>query len=171
MNIHKPPPATLVELIGFVESGNFDSTRRRDTVSAIKRIASMMGKSPQSVALDVAGLRDGLAEIHPAAHGISMKTLSNLKWCLTWALEQAGIVDRMPHGIAQHDLAWKELVAAISDNKRRAHGLAAFLNWCALNGIVPDQVSDQTVARFADWIMTRTLCAKPKDVIRRVPKI
>ena len=67
MNVHNPILATLADLIAQVQALAIGATCRRDTVSAIKRIASMMGKSPQSVALDVAGLRDGLAEIHPAS--------------------------------------------------------------------------------------------------------
>lgn len=171
INTHNPPPLTVADLIKNVQSSSFDTIYRRDTVSAIRRIARMIGASPQSIILEVPSLRDDLTAIRPAAHGITVKTLSNLKWRFTSALEQVGIVDRMPNGIGQNDPGWRNLVASIAANKRRAYGLATFINWCALNGILPNQVSDETVSRFADWILTRTLYAKPKDVIRRVPRI
>lgn len=171
MNIYQPSPSTLADLIENVQSSSSGAINRRDTVSAIKRIACMIGASPQSIALDVPSLRDALAAIRPAAHGITMKTFANFKWRFSSALEQVGIVDRMPHGIAQNNPGWQELVASIAGDKRRAYGLAAFINWCALNNVLPGQVSDETVSLFADWIQARTLYAKPKDVIRRVPTI
>ena len=171
MNIHNPEPVTMADLIKYVQSSTSGTIHCRDTVSALKRLSSMMGQSPQSISLDVPRLRANLTAIRPAAHGITLKTLSNLRWHFGSALEQAGIIDRLPRGVGQHHSAWSSLVDTIADNKRRSHGLATFINWCALNGVLPDQVSDQAVSRFADWILNRTLYANPKDVIRRVPKI
>ena len=171
MNKYNPPIATLADIMRLVEASDLAGSRRRDTVSAIKRLAHMMGASPQSVTLAVPSLQAALADIRPAAHGITVKTLSNLKSRFASALGEAGVIDRMPHGIAQHDKAWKVLVASIAGSKHFSHGLAAFFNWCALNAILPNDVSDETVQKFAHWLQTRTLYAKPRDMIRRVPKI
>ena len=171
MNIHNPPLLTVADLIELVQPSGSGTIHRRDTISALKRIAVMIGASPQSIILKVPYLRDALAAIRPASHGVSEKTLSNLKWRFASALEQVGIIDRIPRGLGQKDPVWKDLVAAIADSKRRAYGLAAFINWCAANNVPPDQVSDEAVSQFADWILSRTLYAKPKDIIRRVPRI
>src|SRR5262249_26136491 len=47
----------------------------------------------------------------------------------------------------------------------------AFSNWCATHDIAPEEADDEVVERFHDWLETRTLCPKPRDVVRRVPHL
>ena len=47
----------------------------------------------------------------------------------------------------------------------------AFFNWCATQGIAPDAVDDAVVQQFHRWLENRTLCPKPRDVVRRVPNL
>src|SRR5262245_16810126 len=67
--------------------------------------------------------------------------------------------------------AWAPLVQAIANDKRMSCGLAAFSNWCATHDIAPAEADDEVVERFHDWLETRTLCPKPRDVVRRVPHL
>ena len=60
---------------------------------------------------------------------------------------------------------------AVAGDKRLANGLAAFANWCAGQGIDPDHVDDGKLQSFHTWLETRTLCPKPRDLVRRVPNI
>ena len=60
---------------------------------------------------------------------------------------------------------------AIASDQRLAGGLAAFANWCAVQGIAPEQVDDEVVQQFHRWLENRTLCPKPRDVVRRVPHL
>ena len=73
--------------------------------------------------------------------------------------------------VAMHHIAWAPLVQAIAGDKRLSCGLAAFSNWCAAQGIPPEEVDDAVVQRFLSWLENRTLCPKPRDVVRRVPNL
>src|SRR5436189_2580015 len=55
--------------------------------------------------------------------------------------------------------------------KRLSNGLAAFANWCASQGLSPDEVEDTAVQRFLIWLEAKTLHPKPRDLVRRVPNI
>lgn len=171
MNIHTPYPGTLADVLRLVEHADLAPTRRRDMISAINRIAEMMGCAPQSLGLSIPDLRDRLAKILPAAHGVRPKTFSNLKSLFGSALELAGVIDGRPQGLARKDAPWAPLMNAIASDKRWVCGLARFANWCALNGILPDAVADEHVLQFHTWLETRTICPKPKDIVRRVPNI
>jgi hypothetical protein len=45
------------------------------------------------------------------------------------------------------------------------------MNWCAREGIKPEDVDDDAVQRFATWLVARTLHPRPRDRIRGVPAI
>ncbi|HWT30665.1 MAG TPA: site-specific integrase, partial [Propylenella sp.] len=72
---------------------------------------------------------------------------------------------------AKRDPKWADLVSAIAHDKRMAHGLTAFMNWCSGRGIAPDDVTDKVLQDFYEWLDTRTLHPRPRDVARLVPKI
>jgi hypothetical protein len=110
-----------------------------------------------------------LHKIRPAAFGISAKTLSTLRSTLAAALQLAGVLDDMARGLARQHPAWAPLLQAIGPDRRLADGLASFANWCAVNEISPEAVTDQSVKEFSIWLETRTHCPKPQDIVRRVP--
>ncbi|MGF1609002.1 MAG: tyrosine-type recombinase/integrase, partial [Kiloniellales bacterium] len=78
--------------------------------------------------------------------------------------------DALPRGKARADPAWGPLVDRLAD-KRLATGLATFLNWCSTSGIAPATIDDETIEHFHVWLETRTLCPKPQDLVRRVPRL
>ena len=108
----------------------------------------MAGTAPAKVAADAMALRATLAAIRPAAHGITPKTWANLLSRLRAGLRLAGIIDPMGQGFAMRDPAWAPCLQAIADDKRLSCGLASFANWCAAQGISPEQVDDAVVQRF-----------------------
>src|SRR4029079_16526561 len=63
------------------------------------------------------------------------------------------------------------LIRAITGDKRQSFGQAAFANFSAARNISPRDVNDTVVQRFLGWLETRTLCPKPRDVVRRVPHL
>src|SRR4029078_6795502 len=42
---------------------------------------------------------------------------------------------------------------------------------CAARGIDPEQVDDDALQEFHVWLETRTVCPKPRDLVRRVPHV
>ncbi len=161
-------PATLAGVLEVVEGSELTATRRRDLASAIRRICSLMGVSPVAVKIDAAALRQRLADICPAAHGLTHKSWANLRSAFTAGLALAGVIDAVPRGAARASPTWTALTRRLTA-PRLANGLAAFLNWCALLEIDPEAVDDEAVERFHLWLETRTLCPKPQGLVRRTP--
>ncbi len=165
----KPPvPANLTEVLDIIEVSKLPATRRRDLTSAIHRICTMTGASPVAVQVDAAALRQRLADIRPAAHGLTRKSWANLRCAFTAGLALAGVIDALPRGAARANPNWAALTRRLT-GPRLANGLAAFCNWCAQNKVAPEAVDDEAVARFHLWLETRTLYPKPQDLIRRTP--
>jgi len=69
------------------------------------------------------------------------------------------------------DPVWAPLAAGIAGDKRLANGLAAFMNWCAKSGLKPASVDDSVLQRFLDWLQTRTLHSRPRDLVRQIPAL
>jgi integrase len=140
-------------------------------ISAIKRFCEMVGTIPASVPAGPPHLRKLLSRIRPAAHGITAKSYSNLRSLLAAALHLAGVADPLGRGVASRHPKWRPLLQVIGDDQRLSNGLATFANWCAGQEIAPSEVSDTTVQRFQAWLEARTLYPKPRDLVRRTPKL
>src|SRR5262245_49422298 len=168
--IEKKGAKTLADVLVLLEQAGVAGTRRRDMVSAIKRIADMGGATPAGIPAEPPRLRGILARIRPAAHDVSAKSYSNLRSLLAAALQLAGVADPTGRGSAKQDPLWGPLLLAIADDQRLSNGLAAFANWCTGQGISPAEVDDAAVQRFLTWLETRTLHPKPRDLVRGVPK-
>lgn len=162
---------TLTDVLSLLERSGLTGTRRRDMISAVKRVCEMAGTMPASVPAQPLRLREVLSRIRPAAHGITAKSFSNLRSLLAAALELAGVIDSLGRGAARRHPVWGPLLEAIADDQRLSNGLAAFANWCTGQDISPGEVSDTTVQRFLAWLEARTLYPKPRDLVRRVPKL
>ncbi len=170
MRLQSNHPTTLAEVLEVVEGSKLPDIRRRDLTSAVRRMCTLTGVSPVAVKTEVGVLRQLVAGIRPAAHGLTGKSWANLRSAFTAGLALAGVIDPLPRGVARTDPMWASLVERLTD-KRLANGLAAFLNWCALREIAPAVVDDEAVEHFRVWLETRTLHPKPQDVVRRTPAL
>jgi integrase len=162
---------TLADVLSLLDGTSLNGARRRDMVSAIKRLCEMAGTAPASVPAKPPQLRELLSRIRPAAHGISAKSYSNIRSLLAAALQLAGLIDPLGRGAASRDPEWRRLLEVIADDQRLSNGLVTFANWCANQHIAPSEVNDTTVQQFLIWLETRTLYPKPRDLVRRVPKL
>ena len=82
-------------------------------------------------------VRDLLAKIRPAAHGMTCKTWANLLSRFRRELRLADVIDPMATRLALPVIpTWAPSVQAIAGDKRLSTGLAAFANWCAADDIV-----------------------------------
>jgi hypothetical protein len=166
-NKHK----TLENMLLAVQKADLPPLQRRDMTSAIKRVCEMAGVAPATLPAKAPAVRAILAKIRPAAHGVSPKTWSNLLSRFRAALRLAGVIEPALQGSATRHPAWVPLVQAIAEDKRLSCGLASFLNWSASQDIAPEEMDNAAVQRFHGWLETRTLCPKPRDVVRRVPHL
>jgi integrase len=162
---------TAEDLLALLNVGSLNATLHRDMKSAVNRTCEMAGCAPRGLLLHVPILRETLRKIRPAAHGVSCKTWANIRSLFGRVLEVAGVIDRMGMGIALRHPMWGPLMKAVAHDKRLSNGLAAFANRCAARGIAPEQVDDDVLREFHAWLEDRTLCPKPRDVVRRVPHL
>jgi hypothetical protein len=162
---------TLADVLALLDEAGLTGTRHRDMVSAVKRVCAMAGSAPASVPAEPPRLREMLARIRPAAHGVSAKSYSNQRSLLAAALQLADVIDPLHRGGARRHPAWGPLLEAVAEDQRLSNGLAAFANWCASQGISPGEVDDPAVQRFLIWVEARTLYPKPRDLAWRVPKL
>jgi integrase len=169
---HSTPAPTAEDLLAMLGShAGLSAIRRRDMISAVRRVCDIVGCPPSALHLDPVGLRKRLADVKPAAHSVSAKTWANIRSLFAAALEDMGVVEPLRRGLARRDPHWSALVAAIADNKRLASGLAALLNWCAERGITPAEVDDEILQRFFRWLEGRTLHANPRAIVWNIPGI
>jgi integrase len=162
---------TLADLKDYVAGSKFSATRKRDATSAIDRFCNMVQRLPASVPLDPPELRRLLNSIRPAAHGISRRTLSNIRWLIASTLHAAGQLDGLHRGLAKGHPAWRPFMEAIAKDKALRSGLASFNNYCAAGDIQPAEVSDLTLKAFLEWLEAHTLHPKPRELARRIPML
>jgi hypothetical protein len=162
---------TLADVLALVDQTGLPGTRGRDMASAIRRLCEMAGTAPAGVPAEPPLLREMLSRIRPAAHGVSAKSYSNLRSLLSAALQLVGVVHPLGRGNARRDAGWGPVLETVAEDQRLSTGLAAFANWCASQGISPAEVHDDAVQSFRIWVEAKTLHPKPRDLVRRVPKL
>jgi integrase len=162
---------TLADVLGLLDRSGLTGTRRRDMVSAVKRICEMFQTTPASVPARPLQLQELLSRIRPAAYGVAAESYSNLRSLFAAALQLTGVIDPLGRGSARRHPEWRPLLEAIADDKCLSNGLATFANWCGSQHISPGEVNDTTVQRFLAWLEARTLYPKPRDLVRRVPRL
>ena len=162
---------TLENVRQTVERDNFPRRARPNGRSATERMCAMAGVSPAQAAADAPAIRALLRKVRPALHGMTPKTWANLLSRFRHELRLADVIDPNWQGRAARHPAWADLVRAVAETKNLANGLAAFINWCAAQDIVPHAVDDSVVKRFHAWLEHRTLCPKPRNLVRQTPRL
>jgi hypothetical protein len=162
-------PKTLEEVHQLVESSD-PPGRRRNGRSATERICAMAGVAPAQIPAEAASIRALLAKVRPAAHGMIPKTWANMQSRFRQELRLADVIDPNFQGCAGRHPAWAPLMQAIADDKKLLHGMAFFTNWCAVQDTPPEGAT-AAFKEFPSWLDQRTLCPKPRDVIRRIPQL
>ena len=171
MNAPYHPLQTMADVMVMIRQSELPERRKRDLLSAIRRVSDMTGCAPASLRVDVPALRKALDEVRPAAHGMSAATFSNIRSLFGAALKWAGLVESFTRGAARRDEQWAPLVAAIAADKRLSAGLASLMNWCAQRSVAPGAVDDEAVQSFLRWLETRTLKPRVRQRVRETVNI
>src|SRR5262245_57053158 len=95
-NARTPRPATPVTVAGLLAAlerhDKLSATRRRDLMSAVKRVAILLRDEPAAIPLDLAALSARLAAVNPVAAGLSPKTFANVRSNFLAAAKASGVV-------------------------------------------------------------------------------
>jgi integrase len=166
-------PVTLADVLTALErEGKLTATRKRDLVSAVKRVANLLGDEPAAIALDMPAISARLAAVNPVAVGITSKRLSNIRSDFLAAVKAAGLmpVNVKSRGKPVLSPAWVDLFQRLSG--RRAHiGLSRLARFASARGLAPKEINDEVVGDLIAAVREGTLCPRPTVLHRQVTQI
>jgi integrase len=167
-----PVPATFADvLVRLQQLPDLSPTRRRDMMSAVRRIAGLLGRGPETIPANLRSIRSALEQVHPAQQTppLSPKTWINLRSNLLKALHLTG-APATPRG-SRLAHPWEGLFAALPDAASRT-GLSQFLRYLSAASAPPETISDATLVGFADHLRDTTLLrpARQRELIRTAAK-
>jgi integrase len=175
-NAPAPSPAGPLTLAGVLTAlereGKLTATRRRDLVSAVKRVAILLGDEPAAIALDMAAISARLAVVNPVAVGISRKRLANIRSDFLAAVKASGLmpVKIKSGGKPVLSSAWVDLFARLSG--RRAHiGLSRLARFASARGLAPREINDEVIAELMGAVREQSLHPRPTVLHRQVTQI
>ena len=140
--------------------------RRRDQISAVRRICEIAGIDPRAALASLEYMRPLLKRVHPAKHRLQPKTWANLRSNLRAALAQV----RPPRPERHLDPAWARWRAALP-NQRLKVGLSRFMTYSERAGIAPAAVCDAVLERFLAELEADTLLPNPRHCHRRTCRL
>lgn len=164
-NVQITLPQNLSQLMRLLnEMLDTDDMLRRDLMSAVSRTANMIGRNASELPCDVRILRAHLLKVHPAQHGLTAKSLSNVKASLSRALTLAGVLPT-PRPRRDRSAAWVDFLAS-ADAPHQAFGLSRFVSFCGQNDIQPADVDDTVLGAYERHLDATLLTNDPRKVLR-----
>ena len=163
---------TLGAVIDKLMEVELPPTRRRDLVSAVRRVAKLGGLSPEEMPLEVEVLKEAIEANPPGGRPLSHKSRQNLRSDLHAAIAASGLKPVTRTSLTPLSPEWKALLDACRGMPVRI-GLSSFGRFCSGLGISPADVSDELVERFLDARRKGTL--KPtkaqREARRAIPRL
>ena len=173
-NARTPRPAAPVTLAGVLAAlerdGKLTATRRRDLVSAVKRVAILLGDEPAAIALDMAAISARLAAVNPVAVGITTKRLANIRSDFLAAVKASGMMPVNALGKSPLSPAWTDLFERLS-GRRPIIGLSRLARFASARGLAPKDINDEVIGDFIAAVREGSLCPRPTVLHRQVTQI
>lgn len=158
-------PRLSVVLAAVSADAALSPLRRRDLVSAVRRVAAALDRAPADIPADPLWLRPRLGKIAPAALGLSQKTWTNILSDFRAALASAGATAEGRGRPAALPSEWTALRDALT-LKRHRIGLSRFMRFCANLGVAPEAVNDEALAGFHAALERSELRKDPATLVR-----
>lgn len=157
--------ADLVEKVA--DDRALSPTRKRDLISDLKCLARLLNRTPREVPADLGALKQAINNLHHAQIGVSQKRLQNVKSSVMFVFRRYGVTRP---GAIPLTPAWQAIFDQLQ-TKRERDGLVALFRYCAMEGISPQDITDEVTAAWCSWMQTQTLRKKPKARYRQACKI
>jgi hypothetical protein len=135
--------------------------RRRDLISAVRRVCKIVGVDPNATPAAMQYMRPLIKKVWPAKHGLRPKTWSNLRSDF-----RAAVMQVLPPLPRQIDPEWEKLRSRLPDQRMTA-GLSRFIRYCERENVPPALVCDAVLGRFHAVLETDTFVPSPRDCYRR----
>jgi hypothetical protein len=162
-----PPRAfSLADVIARLQiAPDLPVEQQREMVSALRTVGRLFNADPATIPAELRFLRKQLAEVSPAAAGIGLGRLNNVRSLTLRAFRHAGV--RIMRGRARDPLppVWEALRAQLADAKARM-GLSRFMSDCGARQIAPNAVTAATFAAFGEALAAASLVRQPHMVYR-----
>jgi hypothetical protein len=154
---------TLREMLNIVERQEaLSANPRRDLLSAVRRVASLLGDDPGRIPLDLPALSVKLA-VNPVAAGLTIRTFSNIRSDFVAAVKASGLTPIHRSKKAPLNADWTRMMARISG--QRAHiGLSSLARHASALGIAPEQVNEVVIENFIAAVRDGSLHRKPNNL-------
>jgi integrase len=169
----RPGPVTLAGVMAALErEGKLTATRKRDLISAVKRVANLLGDEPAAIALDMPAISAQLAAVNPVAVDLTPKTFGNIRSNFLAAVKASALmpVKVKSGGKPVLSPAWVDLFARLSG--RRAHiGLSRLARFASARGLAPQGINDEVLADLIAAVREQSLHPRPTVLHRQVALI
>jgi integrase len=173
-NARTPRPAKPVTLAGLLAAlerhGKLSATRRRDLVSAVKRVAILLGDEPAAIPVNMAAISARLAAVNPVAVGLTAKSFANIRSNFLAAVKASGLLPANALGKSPLSAAWTGLFEQLS-GLRPLIGLSRLARFASARGIAPKDINDEVIGDFIAAIREGSLCPRPTVLHRKVTQI
>jgi hypothetical protein len=159
-------PATIAEVMARLPTlDDLSDRRRRDMLSALRKVCSVAGKRPDEVPATATSMRAIFASTSPAAIRVGKGRWNNLRCLALDALRRVGLPALQSRANQPMSLAWEALRDRLPDVAFRA-GLSRFMGWCSAAGIDPSRVTQADFDEYAVALREGTARVDPKQVFR-----
>jgi len=144
------------------------STRRRDMISGLRRVAKALGLAPQDVYSNGRWLQPRLAKISPAILGVSRKAWQNAVSDARSAMVHAGIVERRFNRITDLTPEWHSLWTDVlaTQSKSLQPALCRFVHFLSNQGVDPDQVCEDFALAYHRALVCNEISKSPEVAYR-----
>jgi integrase len=143
-------------------------TRIRDMVSGLRRVAKALHRPLEDVPADPQWLQPRLANIAPAALGISPKAWTNILSDARTAMAHYGIVKCRRNHIDDLSPQWRHLWAIVlaSDNSTLSKSLGRFVHFLNRQGVAPRDVCDEHALTYREALKLNEISKSPAIAYR-----
>jgi integrase len=161
----RPTTPTLADVVQQIAASNLEPVRKRDYLSAVRRVSELLHEPLSSLPADPGVLRERLEKASSMLTQLSPKTWANLRSNLLAALEVAGFSQVLRTAKIPLTPEWSALAQSLPDRRFR-EGLSRFKRFCSGNNIPPGQVDTEVLLAFADALRTSTFARKTDMIVR-----
>ena len=157
-------PETLADIVELaVADASLGPDRRRDVVSAIRRLGEWRHLDLATIPASHRVVRDHFGQLHWKEIGVSRKTFQNARSAVQFALERYVLLQTPTRGKGLNP-EWATLWVCLPEGEHR-YRLSRLFGFCSQRGIAPADVDDATIVAFQDWLANATLIGHPDQIV------
>jgi hypothetical protein len=148
-------------------STELSETRKRDLLSAVRRVGKIANRELEDIRLDPQELRYLLVPGRPGTEHLSPKGLQNLRSDLIAAIAASGLRPLLRTAKVTIDATWVACRALVGDKGLRA-ALYRLSAYYSARGIPPEEVNDAVMAEYAAALENESLVRHPDKTLKMV---